>query len=141
MRKYNRIIQLTVAVFFISLRLTAQTITPDVADTDKWKLINRTAELTNEEGKIAIRFNEAPDEGYMVLKNTEFANGTVEFDVKEKNIVQQSFVGLLFHGVDEKTYEVKLSIIPNCGHVILYCNFPAVWESMKGFISGDGTVK
>lgn len=28
----------------------------------------------------------------------------------------------------------KLSIIPNCGHVILYCNFPAVWEAMKGFV-------
>jgi len=28
----------------------------------------------------------------------------------------------------------RLSIIPGCGHVILYCNFPAVWESMKGFL-------
>ncbi len=27
-----------------------------------------------------------------------------------------------------------LSIIPACGHVILYCNFPAVWESMKIFL-------
>jgi pimeloyl-ACP methyl ester carboxylesterase len=28
----------------------------------------------------------------------------------------------------------RLSIIPGCGHVIFYCNFPAVWESMKGFL-------
>ncbi len=28
----------------------------------------------------------------------------------------------------------SLSIIPGCGHVILYCNFPAVWESMKIFL-------
>jgi pimeloyl-ACP methyl ester carboxylesterase len=28
----------------------------------------------------------------------------------------------------------QLSIIPGCHHVILYCNFPAVWESMKRFI-------
>ena len=27
-----------------------------------------------------------------------------------------------------------LSIIPGCGHVILYCNFPAVWESMRPFL-------
>jgi len=27
-----------------------------------------------------------------------------------------------------------LSIIPGCGHVIMYCNFPAVWESMKIFL-------
>lgn len=30
--------------------------------------------------------------------------------------------------------DARLSIIPGCGHVILYCNFPAVWESMKGFM-------
>jgi len=28
----------------------------------------------------------------------------------------------------------RISIIPGCGHVILYCNFPAVWESMKIFL-------
>ena len=28
----------------------------------------------------------------------------------------------------------RLSIIPGCGHVILFCNFPAVWESMKIFL-------
>ncbi|UCE19390.1 MAG: alpha/beta hydrolase [Gemmatimonadota bacterium] len=28
----------------------------------------------------------------------------------------------------------QLSIIPGCGHVLLYCNFPAVWESMKIFL-------
>ncbi|GAB4052937.1 alpha/beta fold hydrolase [Spirosoma litoris] len=27
-----------------------------------------------------------------------------------------------------------LSIIPGCGHVILYCNFPAVWEPIVPFI-------
>ncbi len=28
----------------------------------------------------------------------------------------------------------SLSIIPGCEHVIFYCNFPAVWESMKPFL-------
>jgi pimeloyl-ACP methyl ester carboxylesterase len=27
-----------------------------------------------------------------------------------------------------------LSIIPGCGHVVLYCNFPAVWEATSPFI-------
>ncbi|GAB3768037.1 alpha/beta fold hydrolase [Spirosoma horti] len=27
-----------------------------------------------------------------------------------------------------------LSIIPGCGHVVLYCNFPAVWESISPFL-------
>ena len=28
----------------------------------------------------------------------------------------------------------NLSIIPGCGHVIFYCKFPVVWETMKGFL-------
>ena len=29
----------------------------------------------------------------------------------------------------------QLSLIPHCGHVVLYCNFPAVWEAMAPFIN------
>ncbi len=29
----------------------------------------------------------------------------------------------------------QVSIIPGCRHVIFYCNFPAVWESMKPFLN------
>jgi pimeloyl-ACP methyl ester carboxylesterase len=29
----------------------------------------------------------------------------------------------------------QLAIIPGCDHVVLYCNFPAVWESIKPFLN------
>lgn len=29
----------------------------------------------------------------------------------------------------------QLSIIPGCGHVILHCNFPAVWASLEKFLN------
>ncbi|GAB4035798.1 alpha/beta fold hydrolase [Spirosoma jeollabukense] len=28
----------------------------------------------------------------------------------------------------------QLSLIPNCGHVVLYCNFPAAWEAILPFV-------
>ena len=37
----------------------------------------------------------------------------------------------------KKIQGAKLSIIPGCGHVIFNCNFPAVWEAMKGFVNGN----
>lgn len=37
--------------------------------------------------------------------------------------------------------KAALAIIPGCGHVIFYCNFPAVWESMKGFVNSDTAKK
>lgn len=29
----------------------------------------------------------------------------------------------------------QLSIIPGCGHVVFYCNFPAVWEAIQPFLN------
>lgn len=30
----------------------------------------------------------------------------------------------------------RLSVIPGCHHVVFFCNFPAVWESIKPFLAG-----
>lgn len=44
-------------------------------------------------------------EGIAWLDDKALNNGAVEFDVRGKDIFQQSFVGLAFHGVDDTTYE------------------------------------
>ena len=44
-------------------------------------------------------------EGLLILKGIEFSNGTIEFDVKGRNVIQQSFVGIAFHEQGEKSYE------------------------------------
>lgn len=31
----------------------------------------------------------------------------------------------------------QLSIVPNCGHVVFYCNFPALWEAIEPFLGID----
>ena len=30
--------------------------------------------------------------------------------------------------------QAQLAIIPGCGHVVFYCNFPAVWDSLEPFL-------
>ncbi|MBC7867646.1 MAG: alpha/beta hydrolase, partial [Gloeobacteraceae cyanobacterium ES-bin-316] len=32
--------------------------------------------------------------------------------------------------------DARLSIIPGCGHVVFFCNFPAVWEAIQPFLKG-----
>ena len=85
--------------------LHAQTITPDLQDLKKWNAINRLIDAVNDADKKAVRFNEMPNEGYMILKGIEFSNGTIELDIKGADKQGQSFVGIAFHGVDEKTYD------------------------------------
>jgi hypothetical protein len=39
------------------------------------------------------------------MKNMEFSEGTIEFDLKGRDILQKSFIGIAFHGQDNDRYE------------------------------------
>ncbi len=45
-----------------------------------------------------------------------------------------------YHSVEEVVKaarmipQAQLAIIPGCSHVVFYCNFAAVWESIKPFL-------
>ena len=44
-------------------------------------------------------------QGIVWLKDVRFSTGSIDVDIRGKNIFQQSFVGIAFHGVDTVTYE------------------------------------
>lgn len=43
--------------------------------------------------------------GIAWLKDVNFSNGTIEVDLRGKDVVQKSFIGIAFHGVDTATYD------------------------------------
>ncbi|WCT10961.1 hypothetical protein [Mucilaginibacter jinjuensis] len=49
--------------------------------------------------------DEQADVGIAWLNSYTFTNGTIEFDMKGKDVLQQSFVGIAFHATDEHTYD------------------------------------
>lgn len=67
-----------------------------------YRVVNRTLSLAE---KNEIHMNEAPGAGIAWLNGKSFTNGTIEFDVKGKDVLQKSFVGIAFHGVNDTTYE------------------------------------
>ena len=130
---------------FITCQAHSQTIKPDVQDTSKWTIVNRSAEIINEGGKKAIRFNQVENGGFMILKDVQFSNGTIEFDVKGKNILQQSFVGIAFHGQDLKTYDAvyfrpfnfKSPDSTRRAHSVQYISMPDNdWEKLRNEFPG-----
>ena len=52
-----------------------------------------------------VQFSEANGDGVAWLNGANFANGIIELDIKGKDVLQQSFVGVAFHGIDEKTLD------------------------------------
>jgi hypothetical protein len=85
-----------------------KTIVPDLTGAPGehgWKLINRAAALIDKDGEKAIRLEGKNGTGFVRLENVTFADGVIEFDARGKNAVQQSFLGVAFHGADVKTYD------------------------------------
>jgi hypothetical protein len=71
----------------------------------KLQVVNRTLSSFTDEKGNAVRFSEANGDGVAWLDGVTFANGSIELDIKGKDVLQQSFVGVAFHGVDEKTLD------------------------------------
>ena len=44
--------------------------------------------------------------GIAWLKGTSFSTGTIEVDLRGKDVLQQSFIGIVFHGVDTSEFDV-----------------------------------
>ena len=71
----------------------------------KLHVVNRTLSSFMDKRGNGVQFSEANGDGMAWLEGVDFANGSIEVDIKGKDVLQQSFVGVAFHGVDEKTLD------------------------------------
>lgn len=97
---------LTILSLALPFTLVAQSkpFEPDlanVATAKDVKLVNRAVSAADKDGKRALRFDERPGEGLAVWPEVQFSDGTIEFDVRGKDVFQQSFVGVAFHGAGD----------------------------------------
>ena len=65
----------------------------------------RTVSGSND-NKGAISFDARQEDGVAFLKGINFSEGTIEVDIRGKDLQGQSFVGIAFHGVDRQTTDV-----------------------------------
>ncbi|MCX2478314.1 hypothetical protein OQY15_04385 [Pedobacter sp. MC2016-15] len=63
---------------------------------------NRTVSALN---KSAVRLSEADGYGVAWLKGVQFSEGTIEIDLRGKDVKQGSFLGVAFHGTTKDTCE------------------------------------
>ncbi len=105
-----------------------------------WKVVNRAVTAVEEEGKKAVRLDEREGDGAAWLEGFDFSNGVIELDLKGKDVFQRSFIGVGFHGVDEKTFEAVYfrpfnfrSTDPQRRvHAVQYISHPAhPWQKLR----------
>ena len=70
----------------------------------KLKAFNRDVSA-GDASRGAVKVNEKEGNGVVWIDGTDFAQGTIELDIKGRDLMQRSFVGVAFHGRDDKAYE------------------------------------
>jgi hypothetical protein len=100
---------LAVALFTpLSVAGQKKTIELDLGSLADGKGLNatrRTITRVTDGTRKGVRLSEAEGEGPAYLPGIEFADGTIELDLKGKDVQGASFVGVAFHGVDGTTFD------------------------------------
>jgi hypothetical protein len=71
----------------------------------KGQLIAENRTVTTLKSAKAVRLSAAEGSGVAWLKEVNFTEGTIEVDVRGKDIKQESFIGIAFHGVSKDSTE------------------------------------
>ncbi len=124
-------------VLFAASSVAAQQRTIEPKDV---QVFNRTVSVLSDGTRKGVRLNEQPGEGVAYLKGIEFSNGTIEFDVRGKDVQGQGFVGVAFHGLDSTTYDAiylrpfnfRTEDPARHSHAVQYVSQPAYpWQRLR----------
>ena len=135
---------LTFFGLIFSLLSFAQTTTSDLINSAEnkltWKYFNREPGfIMKEPGKIySLTLNAKQGDGLAIYQDLEFENGIIEFDVKGKDVLQQSFVGVAFHIQNDSTYNAvyfrpfNFKKPERTSHSVQYISHPKfTWQKLR----------
>lgn len=97
----------TLLVLCVTTVVFAQKITPDISkitDKNTWKTHNRNAFAETKNNETVLMVDARKNDGLVINQDVEFENGTIELDIKGKDVLQRSFVGMAFHIQDAETF-------------------------------------
>ena len=77
----------------------------ELAKANKIEVFNRTLESTKADLPGAVFLTAAPDAGLAWITGVELSAGTIEFEVRGTNQPGGSFVGIAFHGQNNRAYD------------------------------------
>ncbi|MEX6687272.1 hypothetical protein QTN47_07185 [Danxiaibacter flavus] len=106
------LVLLCITILLISgtATLQAQTISalvdlPGLLQNKEIEVFNRNISPLKDNPQ-GIHLDAKSGDGVAWIKNSTFKEGTITFDVRGKDVMQQSFVGMAFHGKNDSTFDV-----------------------------------
>jgi len=107
---------------------------------------NRQISLFTETNRPGFRLDERDGNGIAWWPDENFSDGTIELDLRGKDVPQKSFVGIAFHGLNQNVYEAIYfrpfnfhAIDPAArSHAVQYVALPAYdWQKLRGNYPGQ----
>jgi hypothetical protein len=115
MNRLSLVTALVVLLALVPMGLALENaVTPDlsrISDTTSWNIINAEAGTAIEQGHSVVhlrprgRANTPSNIGLVLVEGLEFAEGTLEVDLRGKGRSEASFLGLAFSVADATTFE------------------------------------
>lgn len=108
---------------------------------------NREASALQSDGKACVKLSARENDGVAWLKGVTFTNGVIELDIKGRDILQQSFLGIAFHGTSVANTEDVIYFRPfnfraadpvRKIHAVQYVSLPGYdWELLREKYNGQ----
>lgn len=116
-----------------------------IADTAIWRVYNRSATLIEDSGRKGVSLDARANNGMAWLAGSNFTEGTIEVDLRGRDLDGQSFVGIAFRGLDDTTYDAvyfrafnfKNADIPRRARAVQYISAPNFdWPKLRADFPG-----
>jgi hypothetical protein len=126
------------SAFDISAARSDQTQT--LTSTPPPKVSNRQMTPLDEGARHGLRLDAHEGDGVAWWPDVQFSNGTIELDIRGKDVLQQSFVGVAFHGLNETTFDAvyfrpfnfKSDDAVRRAHAVQYVSHPTyTWNKLR----------
>ncbi len=103
MKKTSALIM--VALAFPTATFPANYNLGELAKAKGMEVFNRTLDQSKAGSPEAVFVNAAANDGLAWIAGAEFSEGTIELEIKGKNQQGRSFVGIAFHGQDNRAFD------------------------------------
>ena len=107
---------------------------------NQYEIYNRSIGILEDDPENAVKLSENAGEGIVWLNEILFENGIIEIDLKGQDVFQKSFLGIAFHGVDNRKYEAvyfrpfNFNALDSSrkSHAVQYISHPAyTWRILR----------
>jgi hypothetical protein len=110
------------------------------------RVSNREVTTVTDHARSVVRLDERQGDGVAWWPDLMLGDGAIEVDIRGKDVVQRSFVGVAFHGVDEKTYDAvyfrpfnfRSTDPTRVSHAVQYVAHPThTWNKLRAERPGE----